>query len=404
MPHFPSVPAAPPCRPAPSRAPGSAGSITVEAIFGLFTILALTSLAVVGWSVGMDALKKRAVAQQLQQVGQAATVYARATGLLSDATLSSAVKTVTIQDLMDAGALPATSDGSLKNAWGQEYLVYYYAPAPVPATAPRRLISVVLTSGGQAMDELALSAVTMAGAGGGLVLNKAAPGATVDDWVLRGVGNSYELPLNATAYPVIPSPGQGHIGLYVSLDDAALGTDALYREAVPGHPELNQMHVDLDMSRHSLREVKELQFSADEAKTVDLTTVCGATPDEKTAAEGKVFFYSDPGVSADLHGLYACRGGTPYQIGDAGNSRLLRSVATVAPNATIAKPVCPDGETPFISVSPAAIPAVKGTVRTFYSDNSTAWTVHMQIINDDGSGSDLPGGSISVITSCAPTP
>lgn len=404
MPYLPSVPAAPSGPPVRSRLSAMAGSITAEAIFGLVTILALTSLAIVGWSVGMDALKKRAVAQQLQQVGEAAVVYARAQGLLSDTTLNTAVKTVTTDDLVASGALPPLpSGGTLKNAWGQEYVIYYYIPAspsPSPTSSPaRRLVCVVLTTGGEAMDELALSAVAMAGTGGGVVVNKATP--TAPDWALRGVGNSYELPLDESTDPKIPSPGQGHIGLYVSLDEAALGTDALYRYEVPGNPELNQMHVDLDMARHSLREVKELQFSATEAATVDLTKVCGTTNDEKNAAEGKVFFYT--GGSAGQNGLYACRSGEPYLIGDAGNSRLVRSVATVTPGATITKPTCPDGEAPFISVSPAVIPATAtGTVRTFYADASNTWTVHMQVVGGDGS--DLIGGSISVITSCSPIP
>lgn len=405
MPHLPSVPAAPSGPPARSRLSAMAGSITAEAIFGLFTILALTSLAIIGWSVGMDALKKRAVAQQLQQVGEAAVVYARAQGLLSDTTLSSAATPFTTRQLSDVGALPPLPSGeTLKNAWGQEYVIYYYIPAspsPSPTSSPaRRLVCVVLTTGGEAMDELALSAVAMAGTGGGVVVNKATP--TAPDWALRGVGNSYELPLGNSTDPKIPSPGQGHIGLYVSLDEAALGTDALYRYEVPDNPELNQMHVDLNMARHSLREVKELQFSDDEAKQVNLTTVCDPTADGKSA-EGKVFFYADPAVAAELHGLYACRDGKPYQIGDAGNSSLLRSVATVAPGASIAKPICPDREAPFISVSPAVIPATAtGTVRTFYANAGDTWTVHMQLVGGDGS--ELSGGGISVITSCSPAP
>ena len=397
------------------------GSITAEALFGIFALLALTSIAAIGWSVGMDALKKRAVANQLQDVAEAARIYARVEGLLEKLGASpGTVESATIDELSAGVIPPASSVTPLTNAWGQKYAIYYYVvektpatPPPAPAQVPiRQLVALVLTTGGEAMDELAQTAAVMAGGGAGVIIDKPAGSGT--GWVLRGVGNGYELTLgnNLTGFDA----KNGHLGYYASLDDTALGSDVLYRVAVPGRPELNQMSVDLDMSGKNITDVKSVQFNATTAALTDLASLCGGSGDE-----GKVFFYNGadptvtPAVDDALIGLYACRGGKPYQILDTATSRPVRNVLTVTPSVLnppkIAKPACADGETPFISVSPASMPGmdpgvVGYTVRTYYKDvDANDWSVHMDVLDTTGGIlTPLTQGAISVITSCTKTP
>jgi hypothetical protein len=215
---------------------------------------------------------------------------------------------------------------------------------------------------------------------------------------LQGVGGGYTITLGSPPMD-IPSPGPGHLGLYATLDDAALNADVLYRVAVPGQAELNQMRVNLDMRDHSLLDVHSLQFNA---STVNLQTICGTDDTTMAAAEGKVFYH--PGQDSSPGGLFTCRLGLPQLIADAGNSAFIRTALTALPGAEVAKPPCADDQSPFIAVSPASLPvgmSAGETLRTFYSDNPNSWTVRMSRLAADGAELSTDGGSISVLTSCS---
>lgn len=367
---------------------GQSGFSSIEAIGAMFVFVILTTLLAMLWSMGMDLLKKRAAAHQLAEVGRAAVTYARSQGLLFSLSPGDEASEVTVDTLITAGALAHPPDEPLHNAWQQEYQIYYYRP---PTPDRQQLTVLVLTTGGEPFS-LADAPAALVGGSAGIVIE------TDTGDTLQGVGGGYAIKLGSSPME-IPSPGPGHIGLYATLDDAALNADVLYRVAVPGQTELNQMRVNLDMRDHSLLDVHSLQFNA---STVNMLTICGTDPATKAAAEGKVFYHS--GQDGDPGGLFACRQGNPQLIADASNSVFIRAALTAQPGTKVLKPSCPQDQTPFIAVSPAILPSgmtAGETLRTYYEDNGDAWIVRMSRLDADGNVLLPNDGSISVLTSCS---
>ena len=367
---------------------GQSGFSSVEAIGAMFVFVIISTLLAMLWTMGMDLLKKRAAAHQLAEVGRAAVTYARSQGLLFSLTPGAKAISVTSDTLIAAGALAQPAAETLRNAWQQEYEVYYYLP---PTTDRQQLTVVVLTARGEPFS-LADAPAAMVGGSGGIVIE------TDTGDTLQGVGGGYAIKLDSSPME-IPSPGPGHLGLYATLDDAALNADVLYRVAVPGQAALNQMRVNLDMRDHSLLDVHSLQFNA---STVNMQTICGTDEATKAAAEGKVFYHS--AQDGDPGGLFACRFGSPQLIADASNSVFIRAALTAQPDSEVFKPSCPQGQTPFIAVSPAILPSdmtAGETLRTYYEDNGDTWIVRMSRLDADGKELLTNGGSISVLTSCS---
>lgn len=364
------------------------GFSSVEAIGAMFVFVILSTLLAMLWTMGLDLLKKRAAAHQLAEVGRAAVNYARSQGLLFSLAPGAPATHVAVNTLITTGALAHPPDQPLRNAWQQEYTIYYYLP---PTPDRQQLTVLVLTTGGEAFS-LADAPAALVGGSAGVVI------ATDAGDTLQGVGGGYAIKLGAPPM-AIPSPGPGHLGLYTTLDDAALNADVLYRVAVPGQAELNQMRVNLDMRDHSLLGVHSLQFNG---TSINLETVCGTNEPTKAAAEGKVFYH--PGQGGDPGGLFACRLGHPQLIADAGNSVFIRTALTVQPDVNVDKPPCPQGQTPFIAVSPASPPTGMNageTLHTYYDDNGLSWTVRMSRLDADGIHLSTVGGTISVLTSCS---
>ena len=370
------------------KAQNEAGFLTIQGIAALALFAILAAALAQAFQLVMDYLQKRVVAEQLQQVAQAAKEYAASQALLESLTPGAEATRVDCSKLIEAGLLPK-NQSNLTNPWGQSYAVYYFLP-----DTRKVLVTVVLTEGGSPVRESKTLAVTHAGAAAGIVSHEG------NEDFLRGVGGSYTIPLGKAPMQ-IPSPGTGHIGYYTQLDDTALLSDTLYRVAVPGRSELNQMQVDLDLRDHNLTNVQSVQFNATSVTSVDLTSICGKNADEKQEAEGKVFYYAND-TDTQASGLYTCRNGNPWMVADAGNSPLLKKTYTVAPGSTIPTPSCPDGQTPFISVSPATLPTglTSGTsLHSYYTGTGThsdPWIVHLAI-----NGSESREGSLSVITSCS---
>lgn len=375
---------------------GEAGFLTVEAVLMIMVLVVLIPVAYTGWNMGFSALKARSVAQQLVQVSDAAKIYARSQGLLTSLVPGAVAMSVTGKQLIDAGVLPHSAGGDIENAWKYSYKVYYSLPAdpvpPAPAVG-RNLQVVVVTvppaSGDAAPEEEARKAAGFAGASGGLVTASAGGdlylGNAVSGWHIK-VGD-----------PALPDsgPAVGSIGTYASLDDKALNSDVLYRVDV-GRPELNQMHVDLDMRDNALKNVGNIQFNATSVKQTDLATVCAPAAE----TDGKVFYHTS--ATADQSGLYACKNGTAFLVADSANSAPMQKAMMVPSGGTVPIPTCTDPKDAFISVSPVNVlvdggpPAAGTSIYTSYTEKGTDWEVNISVNPAGG----LVTGKISVLTSC----
>jgi hypothetical protein len=345
------------------------GFTSLEILGGVVVFLLLLPVLASLVESGLDSMKKRAVADHLAKVADAASSYCKEhwAGLVASTSATTAAS-ITLNQLRADGFLPSGFQNT--NAWGQTYGIY----ALQPATG--ELQTVVLTTGGRGAGEGKSflnsdvpSCAAEIGGAGGFIPTGDVPGQPTG--LLQGVYGGWSINLAATN---IPNPGPGHIGALISLRDGDLGKDFLYRIEVPGHPELNEMATELDMTDHAIENVREVQFESH-----SLSDMGACDP----SREGRVFF--DPSV-----GLYVCRNGQPEVIADTGNSMFLKDATIVRDGDYISKPTCPPGTgtLPHIFVAPAmfaegSVSKPLVAVQCWATDHGSRWQVHMRVRNAD---------------------
>jgi hypothetical protein len=366
----------------------------ISTIGALFIAAILLPALYAVWDLGHTQSQQRLAADHLKMVTVAAAEYVRKhDDTLRTSAQASSGPSVSVPALISDNLLP--TGFSARNVWGQAYQVYFRQPQA------GELQAIVLTTGGRTNNPVKFetiivpSAAVLAGGSAGFVPNGKVPGQSVG--TLHGAAGGWVLNLGALG---ISSPGPGHLGALATFDSSALGQDFLYRVAVPGHPELNAMQTELDMTGHAVRGVSELQFTEREISTETCTT----------NEQGRVFLDKK-------QGLYLCRNNRLETIGDTGNSSLLREARLAKSGEKITKPVCPTktGTTPMIFTAPSIAAAVADAppISAFQtwavSLNATEWQVYLRLLTSnksigDGSGWIYPSDNfnrISVFTTCA---
>ena len=195
----------------------------------------------------IDEVKEQQAALQQAQVVAAASRYVAANySDLVAGTGGGAVAAVTVAQLKTAGFLPAGFAAT--NPYQQSTCVL------VRQSTPGRLDALVAGYGGTAIPDRAIASVAMmAGQGGGYV-SAAQPGmARGSSWQLataayQGVACGGTTVLNGTA-----GHDGGHLvsGLFYD-GPGQLSTDFLYRDTVPGRPQLNRMNTPLGFAGAAL--------------------------------------------------------------------------------------------------------------------------------------------------------
>lgn len=146
----------------------------------------------------------------------------------------SAPVVITTDMLRNTGYLP--NGFADTNAYGQSYVVLALAPTP------NKLQTLILTQGGESIKELYLIEIAkQIGAKGGYV-------SSVNTSVATGSFGGWSTPLA----PYGVAPGAGHLATALFFDDGALVNDYLYRNAVPGQPNLNKMNTAIDMGTNNV--------------------------------------------------------------------------------------------------------------------------------------------------------
>ncbi|MGZ5781709.1 MAG: shufflon system plasmid conjugative transfer pilus tip adhesin PilV, partial [Burkholderiaceae bacterium] len=182
--------------------------------------------------------------------GQQAALYqsqvvAAATKYINDFTnysalTTSATPTVTAIDLAalkTQNYLPASFAAT--NPYGQAPCVL----AQQQAANPQKLDVLIITTGGQQIDEKNLAAIAAgAGTGGGYIKGTTTQ-AQGTAWALD---NTALGTFTATMCAGLAAPTSGHLASAIFFDGPGqLSTDFLYRSAIPGRPELNTMNAPL---------------------------------------------------------------------------------------------------------------------------------------------------------------
>lgn len=350
----------------------NAGFTMLETLGGLLVLMVL--LVVLGrlMNSGTTEIQKQAVAEHLRKVTEATVSYGRAhyKELLDRAT-PTAGNSIGITDLIREEFLPEGFNAH--NPWGQTYAIY----AREPTAGELQLV--VLTTDGRAHEAKhpefgnVIVPSTAALAKAGFIPTGVQDGHTTAQ--LRGAYSAWVIELAAMG---IPAPAPGHLGSVSNLSSFEVGHDYLYRVEVPGHPELNEMWTELDMTDHAIEKVKEIQFVP---HTLDEMTDFCADPDQN----GRFFLHEE-------EGLYICRDGKVQTVADTGNSLMMKNMTLAVHGETIQKPHCPPGvdTQAEIFLSPVTYTAKQTlsppivSVQTWATELSdTAWQVNLRLMTAD---------------------
>jgi prepilin-type N-terminal cleavage/methylation domain-containing protein len=197
--------------------------------------------------------KSAVVSQHMSTVGQAAQAYIK-----DNYAAVAAVATAGTPALIRVSTLIATNylqNGfTTSNAYNQNVCVLVLQPAA------NQLAALVVAEGGTTIDDLTLGqiAATMGASGGGVYSTAATTlKGAMGGWS-TAVGNfananNLGLKCDGTAGNVTIAAGHPIQALWFANGDVTAGF--LYRNSVPGRPELNQMQTALDMNNNALNNV-----------------------------------------------------------------------------------------------------------------------------------------------------
>lgn len=220
------------------------GFIAVEMLFGLIAFAIMSVIGVRLLANQMDSQDYQIAAQQQQQVAEAAGKYLKdnfATVYASAGTTTPA--TITPSMLRNTNYLP--SGFSDTNAFGQTFVVL------ARRVNVNQLESIVITTGGQSIDEIGTREIAE---------NIGAPGGFIpfdNTGIVQGVRGGWQLALSN--YGI--NPGVGHTASALFLQNGTIANDYLYRNAIPGKPELNRMNTALSMGGNNINDIASLTAS-----------------------------------------------------------------------------------------------------------------------------------------------
>ncbi|WP_317633753.1 shufflon system plasmid conjugative transfer pilus tip adhesin PilV [Pseudomonas phytophila] len=220
------------------------GFVVIELLFGLIIFAIMSAIGVSLMAKQMDSQNYQIAAQQQQQVAGAAAKYLKdnfATIYASAGTTTPAK--ITPQMLRNTNYLPASFSDT--NAFGQTFVVL------ARRVNVNQLESIVITTGGEAIDEIGTREIAE---------NVGAPGGFIpynNTGIIQGVRGGWQLALSN--YGI--NPGVGHTASALFLQDGTLANDYLYRNAIPGKPELNRMNTALSMGGNNVNDVAALNAS-----------------------------------------------------------------------------------------------------------------------------------------------
>ncbi|AZC91300.1 shufflon system plasmid conjugative transfer pilus tip adhesin PilV [Pseudomonas chlororaphis] len=231
-----------------------AGLLSIDAAMTLLVLTILISLASVWMIRQMDNQDYRIAADKQRTVAEALGKYLKDnySTVLASATATAPVQ-VTVAMLKNTNYLPAGFADT--NAFGQAIIGLARKPNP------NQLEAIVVTTGGQAIPELGVRTIAENLGGPGGFISSTNPN------VIQGVRGGWQVALSNYAI----SPGAGHTASALFLMDGSLANDYLYRNAVPGHPELNTMNTALNMGGNNINNAGAITASGNVATSRDVT-------------------------------------------------------------------------------------------------------------------------------------
>lgn len=222
----------------------------IALLFGLVAMAILMPTLFYTAQQSQQVILSSSAAQQMSAITQAANQYVSDNyQSLVSTTSPTSPNSITLSTLIASGYLPPGFNAT--NAFGQTWQIEALQPAA------GQLQVLVSSFGGQSIDgktnaRIAAQAGAQGGVIGGGTGNLAVPGCTAGQ--ACGAYGGWSV---ATANYTNMAPG--HLAALLAFNSGgALKTDYLYRIAIPGHPELNQMQANLDMGGNNLNNAQSV--------------------------------------------------------------------------------------------------------------------------------------------------
>jgi len=206
----------------------------------------------------------RSSAQQMTNVSSAVAKYMQDNygALLSAVAAGGGLYQLPIADLMPIYLSP---DFTNKNPYGQQYII----AVRQPVAGVNKLDALIYTTGGEAFsNERGLAMSAMLGSSGGYIDSTSTLKTTYNAWTT-----------NLASYGASPGPGHLVDALFFNAT-GALDADYLYRDAIPGRPDLNKMNTAVDMGGNNISnggQVGAASLVVSGAASAGSLTVSGAT-------------------------------------------------------------------------------------------------------------------------------
>lgn len=285
------------------------GFTLLEVLIVMVVVSMLLSQAADWYMQYNDQQVAKVVSTQHQQVDKAAAAYIKKNYTTLMAGTLPATKDIDV--LRTEGFLPdysfdcSTTPCKLRNAYSQEYKLVIRKAGTAPN---QRLEALVLTFGGQTLGKGDMIRVAR---------NLGASGGYVEAGGAVGSMQGWAIPNLASAFGAGANVGDGHLASAIYFVDGTQSSDYLYRNAVPGKPELNRMGTALDMGGNSITAADQVKAKRGEFSRDGAAPCCGDTGtislSENTSVTGK-------SASISLHNGGVSEGG--IELAKSGQRRI----------------------------------------------------------------------------------
>ena len=270
-------------------------------------------------------LRAVATAKQLQQISDATQLYV--TSQLSTLTATATATTpviIPISTIVSAGMLPAGFNSV--NPYGQTWQLQVLQPSA------GNLQALVVATGGQTLtDTQASNIAAISGSSGGFIAQNDStiyPGGTGVGYGSYGGWN-----ISTTNYSGLTV---GHPVALVSVNANQVGNNYLYRNAVPGQPQVNQMNTAIDMNSNNINNAgsvnaTSVSVAAGNNIKVGNSVVYGDSINTALRQSGAVYFQNPSATGpADLAEV-----GNINSYGNISANGAIYSNSTISANGTI---------------------------------------------------------------------
>ncbi|MFO7817158.1 MAG: shufflon system plasmid conjugative transfer pilus tip adhesin PilV [Desulfovibrionales bacterium] len=363
---------------------GQAGFAILDVLMAIGIFALLLPGVVSFMQMTSQSTDQNAAASHMKSIATAAKQYVldNHSNIVSSASATNS-HGISLADLKNEGFLPSGYNG--RNPWNQAYDIHAFNPEDAD------IHLVIITKEGRGSENtdfenrVVPAAASKLGAQGGYVPTGQVSGE--DSSTLQGAYGGWNFSLSGTD---ISNPGAGHLAFSEYIDEEQFGSDYLYRDEVPGHPELNRMTTELDMDGNTIlmgdgnvgggngEGVRKVNFENHEADDFS----CSDHDDDG----GSVFYDRN-------EGLFICRQGEKIKISDSMNSVAFKAANIVNNRSYVSKPQCSGGNTqgttPRIYVVPAHFSANNSgadikAVQSWADDAGSSWRVQMRVTTDRG--------------------